>query len=98
MNYEQAEKHREEYHYVVNETYNGVPPFKIKHLLIAPKESSIEEKIKLIKLAFTDIGLQRALIELKMIDKNLDLFIVSENNDDFLFINLADYLSTKNAP
>ena len=94
MDYEEAYKLlKENENAVLLQRYNGVPSFRIKHLLIAPKESPVEEKTKLLKLAFTEIGIHRALIDLGMINQNLDVYIVGEENDHYFFKTLHEHTS-----
>ncbi len=61
MTFDEAEKYRDENINVTGEYIHDGLSFKIESLLIAPKERSFEDRMKVLAESYTDIGNKNCL-------------------------------------
>ncbi len=99
MTYNEAEEYKESHTDVIGQYYNGVPPFRILSLLIAPKSKEFKDRMEVLKKCLTDIyDNTQALTRLGFLNENLDVYIIGTDNSVYFEKLLYDYLSeTSNA-
>lgn len=96
MNFDEAEKYRDENMNVIGEHLHDDLSFRIESLLIAPKERSFEDRMKVLAESYTELGNKNALIKLGFINDNLDVYIISSDERVKREYLLYNYLSRKN--
>lgn len=96
MTYERAKKYMDEHFYVINQQYQDINnPFIITDFLIAPENSTLQEKIELLKQWREEGGSnENALINASMINEDLDVYVVGRKGEDYRIGLLSDHLAT----
>ena len=96
MTYQQASDYKEKYITVIGQD-SILPHFnhRIKYILIAPKKSGYEERMKILDMGLhSGKGNEGALKELGVFNENMDVYIVAGfMNDKFPEMLLQNYLS-----
>jgi len=94
MTYQESEKYKQDNIFVVgqkSELKNF--PYTIRQFLIAPKNLSFSERIKILEKVNTGISNERALSEMGYLNDNLDVYIIAEDRNGRYEYNLYNYLS-----
>jgi hypothetical protein len=95
MTYEEAIEMADKNKNVVGETYNGMEPFRIKYVLIAPKYRTFKEKVNLLtETTNTPIDNKQVLANLSWLNENLDVYVIGEEENIYTIKLLHDHLSS----
>jgi hypothetical protein len=95
MTYEQAKKYMDKHANVINEKYKDVNnSFVITDMLIAPENSTLQEKIELLKNWHAEgISNENALINASKINEDLEVYVIGTEGEDYRIGLLSDHLA-----
>ena len=94
MSYEEAKKLIDNNTNITNQEYRDADnSFTITDILIAPKNSTLQEKITLLKEMHTaGMGNENALINASVVNEDLDVYIIGKGDNNYQVGLLRDHL------
>ena len=95
MTYDQAKKYLDEHPHIINQQYQDANnSFIITDLLIAPVNSTLQEKIELLKEWHSEgISNENTLINASRINEDVDVYVIGRKGENFRIGLLSHHLA-----